>query len=401
MKKILIGFSLFGVVLIGTGLAKKSINTKILETPTLTITDFMTGLDKPWDLAFTPEKAMLYTERCVGLSVRRTDGTITRLFGKTDSAVAAPDLFCEGQSGMNGVAVDPEFTSNRLIYVFMSSNLSTGPRTNRVVRLKVDATYTTVTERTDIITDIAFKDVGNTWGDSGAHSGGRLRFGPDRFLYVTTGDNHNGPLPQDRRKLGGKILRVDRNGDPAPDNLNPAEADARIFTYGHRNPQGLTFRPTTGRPIIAEHGPNHSDEVTALTAGGNGGWDPVPEEGVVCADNYCGYISNKRSGALTPMTDLDKFPNAMKPLFVLSDSQGMGPASFVTGAQWKGWDGAMLVGIMAAQKLYILHLGDNDELTSMEIAQIPEDRIRSLVQGADGELFIMTDSGKIWKAVPN
>jgi glucose/arabinose dehydrogenase len=395
MKKIILGFTLLGMAVLGTGLAPKT-----LDAPILNLTEIMADLEYPWDVAFTPDKTMLYTERCLGLSVKRNDGTRARLFGKTDAAVAAPDLFCEGQSGMNGVAVDPEFATNRLVYVYMTSTLTTGPRTNRVVRLKVDEAYTTVTERTDIITDIAFKDVGNTWGGAGSHSGGRLRFGPDGYLYVTTGDNHNGPLAQDLHKLGGKILRVDRNGDPTPDHINPSEGDPRIFTYGHRNPQGLTFRPTTGRPIIAEHGPNHSDEVTALTAGGNGGWDPVPEEGVVCADNYCGYISNKRSGVLTPMTDLEKFPSALKPLYVLSDSQGMGPATFVTGAQWKSWDGALLVGVMAAQKLYVLHLGDNDELVSMEITAVPDDRIRSLVQSADGELYIVTDAGKIWKATP-
>jgi aldose sugar dehydrogenase len=127
---------------------------------------------------------------------------------------------------------------------------------------------------------------------AGAHSGGRIRFGADGFLYVTTGDNHNGPLPQDLTKLGGKVLRVDRHGNAAPGNQTPAGGDARIFTYGHRNVQGIAFHPTTGQPYIAEHGPGHSDEVTPLTAGGNGGWDPKPEAGVSCADDYCGYIGS-------------------------------------------------------------------------------------------------------------
>ncbi len=116
--------------------------------------------------------------------------------------------------------------------------------------------------RTDIITDIAFKDVGNGVGGSGAHSGGRVRFGPDRFLYVTSGDNHNATLPQDLSRLGGKVLRVDRNGAAAPGNNTPAGGDPRIFTYGHRNVQGITFRPAgqpnAGQPFTAEHGPNHS-----------------------------------------------------------------------------------------------------------------------------------------------
>ena len=158
----------------------------------------MTGLQSPWDLAFTPDGAMLYTEKCRGLSARLANGTIVRLFGTAGSSLVAADLFCEGQSGVHGVAVDPDFASgSRFVYVFMASNLSTNPRTNRVVRLMLNADNTVASNRTDIITDIAFKNVGNGVGGSGAHSGGRVRFGPDRFLYVTTGDNHNATLPQD------------------------------------------------------------------------------------------------------------------------------------------------------------------------------------------------------------
>ena len=221
-----------------------------LAMPTFVRTDFMSGLNSPWDMAFTPDGAMLFTEKCRGLSVRRANGSTARLFGTTGSAVVASDLFCEGQSGMHGVAIDPDFASNRTLYVYMPSNLSRSPRTNRVVRLTVDAGYTTVANRLDIITDIAYKDAGNNWGSAGAHSGGRIRFGADGFLYVTTGDNHHGPLPQDLTKLGGKMLRVDRHGNAAPGNQTPAGGDARIFTYGHRNVQGLRFIPRRVSPIL-------------------------------------------------------------------------------------------------------------------------------------------------------
>jgi glucose/arabinose dehydrogenase len=184
---------------------------QVEKPPTLVRTDFMSGLNRPWDMAFTPDGAMLFTEKCRGLAVRRANGSITRLFGTTGAAVMASDLFCEGQSGMHGVAIDPDFANNRTLYVYMPSNLSTNPRTNRVVRLTVDSDYTTVADRFDIITDIPYKNVGNSWSGAGIHSGGRIRFGPDGFLYVTTGDNHNGPLPQDLTKLGGKVLRVDRH----------------------------------------------------------------------------------------------------------------------------------------------------------------------------------------------
>jgi glucose/arabinose dehydrogenase len=145
-----------------------------------------------------PDGAMLYTERGRGLSVRRANGTTALLFRPND-------FVAQGQSGMQGVAIDPAFATNRTLYVYMSSNAS-GTSDNRVIRFTVDAGYTTVSNRSDIVTGISFK---NTWlsndpSGAGAHSGGRIRFGPDGFLYITTGDNHSGPLPQNLNALGAR-----------------------------------------------------------------------------------------------------------------------------------------------------------------------------------------------------
>ena len=374
------------------------------ETPTLTRTVLMTGLQNPWDIAFTPDGAMLFTEKCRGLSARFANGTTVRLFGTGTSTLVATDLFCEGQSGVHGVAVDPDFANgNRYVYVFMASNLNTNPRTNRVVRLNLSADNMSASGRTDIVTDIAYKDVGNGVGGAGAHSGGRLRFGPDRFLYVTTGDNHNATLPQDLQRLGGKVLRVDRNGAAAPGNNTPAGGDARTFTYGHRNVQGITFRPAgqpnAGQPFTAEHGPNHSDEVTPLVAGGNAGWDPQNRAGLTCPSNYCGYAGNPTT---MPMTDTARFPNAMRPSWVHnSGARGVGPATFVDGNQWKGWNGRLLVSIMAAETVAVLQLDAAGATTGSSLAALPTARARSLVQGPDGNLYVATDSGEIWRVVPS
>lgn len=367
--------------------------------PEFTRSDYLTGLQSPWDLAFETDGTAYYTEKCRGLSVRRTDGTVTRLFGAAGSSLEAADFFCSGQSGMAGVALDPDFADNRHLYVFMPSKLST-PATNRVVRLTVSAGRNSVSERVDLVTDISFKNAGNHWGEPGSHSGGRVRFSPDGFLFVTTGDNHNGVLPQDLTQLGGKVLRLQRDGTAAPGNQSPAGADARIFSYGHRNVQGLTFRPGTGVPYVAEHGPNHSDEITALKAGGNGGWDPKPDPGVFCEDNYCGYVSNKPSGQLTPMTDFAKFPDALKPVLVFADSAGLGPALFVTGERWKGWNGALMVGLMANKSLEVIQLQDDGQYSGSMTAEVPNARVRSLVQGPDENLYVVTDEGAIWKLTP-
>jgi glucose/arabinose dehydrogenase len=363
----------------------------------------MSGLTSPWDMAFAADGTMFFTEKCRGLSVRRTNGTVTRLFGTNGSALVAGDFLCPGQSGMHGVALDPDFATNRNVYVFMSSNLSTNPRTNRVVRLQLDTTFSTVSGRTDIVTDIAFKDASNAHGGAGAHSGGRIRFGPDNHLYITTGDNHNATLPQDPVRLGGKVLRVDRNGAAAPGNNVPGNFDPRIYAYGLRNVQGIAFRPAgqpnAGQPFAAEHGPNHSDEVTPLVAGGNGGWDPQNRPGLNCADNYCGYAG---SASTMPMTDTTRFPDAMRPAWTFNGGErGMGPATFLTGSQWKAWEGRLAVSIMGARQLYVLTLDSAGISTNATQVSLAAERYRSLVQGPDGNLYIATDSGEIWRIVPN
>lgn len=369
-------------------------------TPTLNRSVVMGGLQSGWDFAFAPDgQTIFFTERCRGLSVRMANGTVVRLFGTSGSNLVAADFFCEGQSGMNGVAVDPDFGNNRFVYVYMSSNLS-NPRSNRVVRLTLSANLASASGRTDIINNISFKNAANAVGGSAAHSGGRLRFGPDGFLYVTTGDNHNPSLPQNLSLLGGKVLRVDRNGAAAPGNNTPAGGDARIFTYGHRNVQGISFRPGTGQPFVSEHGPNHSDEVTALVAGGNAGWDPQNRPALTCPDNYCGYAGNPSS---MPMTDTARFPNAMRPSWNNnSSSQGMGPSAFLNGTQWRGWNGRLAVGIMGGQRLAILQLDTNGIATATTDASgLPSDRYRALVLGADGNLYVLAEgAGEIWRITP-
>jgi len=362
-------------------------------------TVILADLENPWDLAVAPDGALFFTEKCRGLSVRTPDGAVRHLFGASGAAVVADDLFCQGQSGMLGLALDPAFADNRRLYLFMASKLG-GQPANRVVRLQVDAAYTTVRDRTDIVTDIPFKQSFNRWGRAGAHSGGRLRFSPkDGFLYVTTGDNHNGPLPQDLTRLGGKVLRIDRDGRPAPGNNTPKGGDARLFTYGHRNVQGLAFRPSTGQPFACEHGPGHSDEVTALVAGGNGGWDPAPTPGVSCASDYCGYTSNKPDGSRTSMTDRERFPAALVPSWTNRGvSEGMGPCVFLDGSHWGDWAGRLAVGFLRGARIDLLALDASGQTTGVHtITGLPAERMRSLVLAPDGALLVATDGGEIWR----
>ena len=212
--------------------------------PTVSTADFVDKLDSPWDMAFMKDGTMFFTEKCKGLSVRLASGAINKLHGVGTTAgysSASADLFCDGQAGMMGVAIDPQFASNRFIYVYSSSKLG-DKLGNRVMRFKLNDAMTGVSDRTDIVGDIGYKPKAtkHPFGGPGAHNGGRIRFSPaDGFLYVTTGDNHLGIAPQSPTYIGGKVLRIDRDGKAAPDNKPPAGFDPRIFTYGHRNPQGI------------------------------------------------------------------------------------------------------------------------------------------------------------------
>lgn len=372
------------------------------EAPKLARTVVVSGLQEPWDIAFTPDGAMLFTEKCRGLTARLPDGRTVRLFGTAGSALPAPDLFCQGQSGVHGIAVDPDFgRGTRDIYLYMVSSLR-APATNRVVRLTVAADYTSVANRSDIVDDIPFKAQPNGAGNAGAHSGGRIRFGPDGFLYVTTGDNHDATLPQDLRRLGGKVLRLRRDGSAAPGNATPAGGDPRIYTYGHRNVQGIAFRPAgqpgAGQPFTAEHGPNHSDEVTALVAGRNAGWDPQNRPGLRCPDNYCGYAGDRRT---MPMTDLQRFPDALPPSWVHDGSgRGMSAALFLDGSPWRDWNGRLLVSLMRGQRIVALQLDPRGMATNDATLELPPTRTRTLVQGPDGSLYTANDDGEIWRVTP-
>jgi glucose/arabinose dehydrogenase len=144
--------------------------------PSLTATAVLTKLENPWDMAFLPDGAMFFTEKCHGLSVRLPSGSVNKLVGMKDAkgyADAMPDLFCDGQAGMNGVAVDPDFAKNRYVYVYSTSSKS-NPQTNRVIRLKVNADLSKTSDRTDIVDDIPYKTAASDhpFGSSGAHNGG-------------------------------------------------------------------------------------------------------------------------------------------------------------------------------------------------------------------------------------
>jgi glucose/arabinose dehydrogenase len=338
--------------------------------PALTVSVVAGGLSIPWDIGFTPDGTLLYTERAGRIGVVDATGPRT--------IATVPGVYVTGEGGALGLAIDPDFATNRRIYVCQTWTdvLTTDVRLHAWI---VDSTYTTATR-----VDPPLFSGGPAEG--GRHVGCRTRFGPDGYLWVGTGDASVGTNPQDLDSLGGKVLRLDKlTGVGAPGNV---EDGSLIYTYGHRNVQGLAFRPGSGQAFSVEHGPDRDDEVTPLRSGGNSGWDPIP-----------GYNET------VPMTDLVKFPDAMRPTW----KSGPPPlatsgATFLTGAGWRSWNGALVVACLRSTHLRIFFLDGGNNLTGTEVFLDLPDRLRSPVVGPDGSLYVTTSNGtddRILKVTPS
>lgn len=326
----------------------------IVRAPSFNVSTVVSGLDIPWDIGFLPDRTMLFTERPGRVSAR-VDGSV-RLLAEPAGVAAV------GEGGMLGLAVDPRFSTNRLIYT--CSNTTHGDI--RVVKWRVNSAVTRLERIAAIVTGIPASP-------SGRHSGCRPRFGPDGYLWVGTGDAADGTNPQSRTSLGGKVLRVDRAGNPAAGNPS-----GRLwYTRGHRNVQGLAFRPGSGAAFSVEHGPDRNDEVNVLRAGGNYGWDPVP-----------GYDES------VPMTDTAKFPNAVRAVWrsgypTIAPSGG----TFVSGSRWGTWDGAFLMAVLKDAHLRLLRFDGSNRLTGERVVLTGYGRLRTVVQGPGGRIYVTTSNG--------
>ncbi len=344
-----------------SGESAQGASTLEASPPDIRVTTLVSGLSIPWDIAFTPDGTMLFTQRSGVLSSRLPDGTV-----QTISADVS-DLFVGGEVGLMAIVVDPRFSTNRRFYTCQSH---TGPEV-QVVAWTIAAAYAVATRVADpLVGDIP---------TASTHGGCRLRFGPRGYLWIATGDARTGTVPQNLNSLGGKILRVDTmTGAGAPG--NPFPASPLIYTYGHRNVQGLALRPGTSQMWSVEHGPTVDDEINLLAAGGNYGWDPVP-----------GYNQS------VPMTDLVKFPGAAQARWSSGNSTvATSGGIFLEGAHWGIWEGRLAVATLRDQKLRLFEFTPEGALVSQVV--VPQldgtyGRLRTPMMGPDGALYVTTSNG--------
>jgi len=250
------------------------------------------------------------------------------------------------------------------------------------VRWTLSADGTVLANRNDILT-------GLPWANGGRHSGCRPRFGPDGQLWVGTGDAAVGTNAQSLTVLGGKVLRINRDGAAAAGNPTIAGADARIYSYGHRNVQGIAFHPTSFTTFSVEHGPSFDDEVNRLVPGANAGWNPVP-----------GYNES------VSMTDLTRYPTAMRAIYSTGrPAKGSSGGTFITGAAWKAYTNAFVITQLVGARLLVLTFTANGAVKdTIPLYADLNTRLRVPVMGPDGALYVATDvgggGGQIWRIAP-
>jgi glucose/arabinose dehydrogenase len=313
-----------------------------------------TGLETPWAIDFSEDGRIFITERPGRVRIVRNGRLLPDPWVTIDVAPG-------GEAGLLGLALDPEFQQNGFVNLAYTYTDREGNLKNRLVRMRENQS-----SDKGILDRILVDEVEG----ASNHNGGRLRFGPDNKLYWTMGDAQVSELAQDISSLNGKLLRLNQDGTVPEDNPFP---NSIVYSYGHRNPQGLAWQPLTERLYSTEHGPSGSqglgqDEINFIGSGKNYGWPII-------------YGDKTREGMASPVVQSGS-----------SEIWAPAGATFVIGGPW---DGSLLFVGLRGQTLYRLTLDINDpfKVISFERLLVGEyGRLRDVVQGPDNAIYILTSN---------
>lgn len=339
----------------------------------LAVTEVARGFEHPWGLAFLPDGRMLVTERPGRLVLLEADGKARR------GIAGVPSVRAGGQGGLLGIALSPNFAQDRLVYLSFSEAGEGGAGT-AVARGRFTGT---ALENTEVI----WRQVPKVGGSN--HWGSRLVFARDGTLFVTTGDRYGErERAQDLSTTLGKVVRINADGTAPKDNPFVGRAGARpeIWSYGHRNLQGAALHPQTGQLWTVEHGARGGDELNFPRAGRNYGW-PVITYGV----DYSGL----KIGEGTAKAGMEQ------PVYYWDPVIAPSGAAFYTGNAFPDWRGQLFVGSLRPGALVRLKL-DGERVTE-EVRYLPNvGRVRDVVQGPDGLLYLLTDAsdGQLLRVAP-
>lgn len=342
----------------------------------LDVQTFASGLVHPWALAFLGDGRMLVTERPGRMRIVSTEGQLSPPLKNV------PDVWASGQGGLLDVIADRNFAQNRIVFFCYSERTSGGGRT-AVARARLNDGAGRLDD-----TKVIFRQDGPL--SSGNHYGCRIAQAADGNLFVTLGDHfsHRDEAQSLSNHLG-KLVRIAPDGSAPPDNpfVGRDGAKAEIWSYGHRNQQGLAINPGTGELWEIEHGPRGGDEVNVIAKGKNYGW-PVIGFGI----DYSG----------TKIHEATAKDGMEQPAKYWVPSIAPSGAVFYTGKLFPKWDGSLFTGALSGRMLVRLTVNGHAVTAEERLLQNLYERIRDVRQGPDGALWLLTDNsaGRILRVTP-
>lgn len=333
------------------------------------VEQWVTGLEIPWGIAFPDADTALVTERPGRLRIVKN--------GKLDPKPVSgtPEVVVEGQGGLLDVAVDPDYAENGWVYLAYSHGLTGGservPSMTRIVRGKVENGAWKNEQ-------VVFEAPRESYLTGRVHFGCRIVFDDAGRLYFSIGDRGSQDMAQDLGVPNGKVHRVNRDGSIPADNpfVNTPGAMPSIFSYGNRNPQGLAWHSGDGLLWANEHGPMGGDELNAIRAGKNYGW-PV----ITYGRNYNG----------TEVSSIRRKEGMEQPSFYWLPSIAVCGMDVYSGSQFPEWEGALLVGALKYESVAVMQV-DEDRVMHEEVILKNAGRVRQVVAGPDGAVYVLTNS---------
>lgn len=351
----------------------------LVQAQAVQVEELSTDLEHPWGMVFLPGDAgALITERPGTLRLWKEGADLS------DPIKGVPDVYARSQGGLLDVALSPKFEQDRYVYLSYAEE-GDGKSGTAVGRGRLSADLSQI-EGFEVI----FRQAPKL--STGQHYGSRLVFDRDGMLFITLGENNQRPTSQDLDKLQGKMVRLNADGSVPKDNPFVDQAGARpeIWSYGHRNAQGMAVNPDTGEIWLNEHGAQGGDEVNIARAGKNYGW-PLTTHGV----NY--------GGAKIPESKGQTLDGIEPPHRAWSPSPAFSGMAFYDHERYaQQWNDSLFMGALRAQSLLRLTL-DGDRIVSEErLLEDRGERIRDVRVGPDGAVYVLTDagSGKLLRVTP-